>query len=143
MQTQTMSKAPPSQSSILPPLQNLPSWSRSSLERTKQPRPIVRDPIPNTSFEENGEEFEMTQDQKTLNPPNNSLRTVSAPSRSEAEIDRRVIQMEKSLEFVQNEHAQVLENLHREIERLKLENKGEKTTRIVLSTDEICLVFSL
>lgn len=126
MQAQTMSKGPPSQPPILPPLQNLPSWSRSSLERRKQPRPIVRDPQqtinPLEGLEDN--EHETTEYKKSLSPPNEP-RIVSAPSRSgEKDLRQKVSEMEKSLDFVQHEHAQVLRNLHDEIERLKAENKG-------------------
>lgn len=126
MQAQTMSKGPPSQPPILPPLQNLPSWSRSSLERRKQPRPIVRDPqqMINPLEEIGDKECETSQYKKTLSPPNEQ-RIVSAPSRTgEKDLRQKVSEMEKSLDFVQHEHAQVLMNLHEEIERLKVENKG-------------------
>lgn len=137
MQAQTIHKGPPAQPSVLPPLQNLPSWSRSSLERRRQPRPIVRDQQSIDPSDEAGDDKDiggMVEHQKnvlSLNEP----RIVSAPSRTgEKDLRQKVTEMEKSLDFVQNEHAQVLKNLHEEIERLKAENKGNDFCYVINKT---------
>ena len=120
---QAMSKAP-TQSSNLPPLQNLPSWSRNSLGRRKPPRPIVRDRLqPIKSIRE---EVDESAEDKSNEKSSFSGRIVSAPSRGHG-LDEihRMDNVEKRMDYLRTQHAETLSNLHNEIERLKAENKGE------------------
>lgn len=121
---QTMSKAP-TQPANLPPLQNLPSWSRNSLGRRKQRRPIIRDRLqPIKSIRE---EMDEISEDKSNELSNYSGRIVSAPSRGHGlEQTQRLDNIEKRLDYLRTQHAETLSNLHNEIERLKAENKGEK-----------------
>ena len=121
---------PPTQASALPPLQNLPSWSRSGLQRKKEPRSINRDrlePIGSKAglAETAGSFQENESNQKSLSSSSVVGRIVSAPlSGHELDSRERVVHLEKSLEFLQEQHSLTLGSLHREIERLKSENKG-------------------
>ena len=121
---QTMAKAP-TQPANLPPLQNLPSWSRNTLGRRKQPRPIIRDRLqPIKSIRE--EMDEGLADEKSNENSNFSGRIVSAPSRGHLlDHSRRIDNVEKRIDYLRTQHAETLSNLHSEIERLKAENKGE------------------
>ena len=120
---QAMSKVP-TQSANLPPLQNLPSWSRNSLGRRKQPRQIIRDrlqPIKSIS-----EEMDESAVDKSNEKSSYSGRIVSAPSRGHGlDQEPRMENIEKRVDYLRSQHAETLSNLHREIERLKAENKGE------------------
>lgn len=122
---QTMSKPPGQSSANLPPLQNLPSWSRSSLERRRPPRPIVRDklqPVQSIMTENFAHQSLSAGD---LDEKAN-LRIVSAPSGShDLDPHQRVIHMQKSIEFLRSEQSNILERLHEEIDRLRTENKGK------------------
>lgn len=118
---QAMSKVP-TQSSNLPPLQNLPSWSRNSLGRRKPPRPIIRDRLqPIKSIREEMDEIGEDKSKGKANLPG---RIVSAPSRGH-ELDgaQRIENIEKRIDYLRAQHAETLTNLHNEIERLKAENK--------------------
>lgn len=42
-----------------------------------------------------------------------------------SEAQKRVLDLEKSLQFLQQQHSETLVKLHEEIEHLKRENKGE------------------
>lgn len=118
---QTMSKAP-TQPANLPPLQNLPSWSRNSLGRRKQRRPIIRDRLqPIKSIRE---EMDEISEDRSNELSNYSGRIVSAPSRGHGlEQTQRLDNIEKRLDYLRTQHAETLSNLHNEIERLKAENK--------------------
>lgn len=118
---QTMAKAP-TQPANLPPLQNLPSWSRNTLGRRKQPRPIIRDRLqPIKSIRE---EMDEVADEKSNENSNFSGRIVSAPSRGHLlDQSHRIDNVEKRIDYLRTQHAETLSNLHSEIERLKAENK--------------------
>lgn len=120
-----MSKAP-TQPANLPPLQNLPSWSRNALGRRKQPRSIIRDRLqPIKPIRE--EMDEGTEEEKSNEKSNFSGRIVSAPSRGHIlDQTQRMDNIEKRLDYLRTQHAETLSNLHSEIERLKAENKGEQ-----------------
>ena len=126
--------SPPSQSSAnLPPLQNLPSWSRNSLERRRPPRPIVRDKLqPVQSMSETNVAKELSTG--ALLEEMTNVRIVSAPSGGH-DIDphQRVVHMQKSIEFLRSEQSDILERLHAEIDRLRAENKGAVFGRVLLS----------
>ena len=121
-----MSKVP-TQSANLPPLQNLPSWSRNSLGRRKQPRQIIRDRLqPIKSISE--EMDESVGRDKSNEKSSYSGRIVSAPSRGHAlDHEQKIEHIEKRVDYLRSQHAETLSNLHREIERLKAENKGESS----------------
>lgn len=145
---QAMSKAP-TQPANLPPLQNLPSWSRNALGRRKQPRPILRDRLqPIKSIREEMEEG--TEDKSNAKTSNFPGRIVSAPSRGHIlDQAQRMDNIEKRLDYLRTQHAETLSNLHNEIERLKAENKGEElsTRKFTLASSEtaeisvICVTF--
>lgn len=119
---QTMSKAP-TQSANLPPLQNLPSWTRNSLLRKKQPRQIIRDhlePI-NPIVEEMDNSRALT---KSNDKSSYTGRIVSALLQGQGlDQEQRIEHVEKTIDYLRTQHAETLSNLHREIERLKAENK--------------------
>ena len=106
-------------SSALPPLGNLPSWSRvSTLDRSRYPKPFLRDRL------------------QTLPPPGGALSSsdvgVTSFSSDFQVVDnlttteqQRLIYYDKSIKFLQQQHADTLKKLHEEIEKLKQENKGE------------------
>lgn len=133
---QAMSKVP-TQSANLPPLQNLPSWSRNSLGRRKQPRQIIRDrlqPIKSIT-----EELDENAHDKSNEKPGYLGRIVSAPSRDHGlDQEQKIENIEKRIDYLRTEHAETLSNLHREIERLKAENKGEllKTAHVLIICSE-------
>jgi len=116
-----MSKVP-TQSGSLPPLQNLPSWSRNSLGRRKEPRPIIRDRLqPIKSIRE---EMDESAEDRSNDKSGYSGRIVSAPSRGHGlDQAQRMENIEKRIEYLSTQHAETLANLHSEIERLKAENK--------------------
>ena len=132
---------PSAQSSSLPPLQNLPSWSRSGLQRKREQRSINRDRLEPINFQtgtsEGMENSRPTEsNKKSLNTSSVIGRIVSAPSNGhELDSRERVLHLEKSLEFLQEQHSETLGSLHREIERLKSENKG---LELIIQSIKLC-----
>ena len=113
--------------SKLPPLTNLPSWSRSSLERRKVQRSITKDPVVTSSTNQVGNPAPFRRDSglKLPNSAKSTGRIVSAPlSPQEKMRSRREAQLQKSLSFLQEQHQETLSKLHEEIDKLKSENKG-------------------
>ena len=111
--------------SKLPPLHNLPSWSRSSLERRKVQRSITKDPeLPNHKWDVS------LVPRVSIGEPtrkNSGVRIVSAPSSrtlDEETSSKKEAQLINSINFLKQQHQETLEKLHEEIERLKTENKG-------------------
>ncbi|MBN3322473.1 CC74B protein, partial [Atractosteus spatula] len=87
-------------SSSLPPLGNLPHWSRVvSLDKARYPRSFPRDCL---------------ELQPSL-PPSSPGGMESGP--------RRVSALERDLQFLQQQHTETLGKLHAEIEQLRRENK--------------------
>ncbi|KAG7476373.1 hypothetical protein MATL_G00082180 [Megalops atlanticus] len=88
----------------LPPLCNLPHWSRvGSLDKAYYPRPIPRDrlqPLPNPRCEDS-----------------------RGASYAQGDMDTRVASLERDIQFLQLQHKDTLEKLHRELDELKRENK--------------------
>lgn len=65
-------------------------------------------------------------DDKSNEKSSYSGRIVSAPSRGHGlDQEQRMENIEKRVDYLRSQHAETLSNLHREIERLKAENKGE------------------
>lgn len=105
-------------SSALPPLGNLPSWSRvSTLDRSRYPKPFLRDRL------------------QALPPSGNGAAQIPFESAAQA-IDfkildgippadqQRLIYYNKSIKFLQQQHSETLKKLHDEIDKLKKQNKG-------------------
>lgn len=99
----------------LPPLNNLPQWSRiNTLDKARYPKPFLKDrlqPLPNPL--ENGNPQGVTEDieDRELQVEDNMNPNV------------RVHHLEKSVNFLRQQHQEILANLHEEIEKLKRENK--------------------
>lgn len=93
----------------LPPLSTLPQWSRiNTLDRGRYPKPFVRDKVPiypEMSRKEDGEESKEV-DLQELDPK------------------QRIQHLERNMMFLKQQHQEVLQSLHAEIEGLKKENKG-------------------
>lgn len=93
----------------LPPLSTLPQWSRiNTLDRGRYPKPFVRDKIhlyPEMSKKEEGEENREV-DLLEMDPK------------------QRIQHLERNMMFLKQQHQEVLQSLHAEIEGLKKENKG-------------------
>ena len=126
--------------SKLPPLTNLPSWSRSSLERRKVQRSIARDPVAPSSNKQTGNPLPSRRDSGSLKIPHSAKvvatnnRIVSAPSSPlEKARSRREAQLQNSISFLQEQHQEILSKLHEEIEKLKSENKGFVSFAFTLS----------
>lgn len=109
-------------SSALPPLGNLPSWSRvSTLDRSRYPKPFLRDrlqTLPPTGVavhpqngERHGDDAQVAADMQILD------------NLTPAE-QQRLVYYNKSIKFLQQQHAETLKKLHEEIDHLKQENKG-------------------
>nr|XP_002130002.1 coiled-coil domain-containing protein 74B-like [Ciona intestinalis] len=103
-------------SSALPPLGNLPSWSRvSTLDRSRYPKPFLRDRL------------------QTLPPSGNTDRLPDGGQGSKMDIQllnnlplsdqQRIFYYNKSIKFLQQQQADTLQKLHEEINQLKVENK--------------------
>lgn len=92
----------------LPPLSTLPQWSRiNTLDRGRYPKPFVRDKIhlyPEMSKKEEGEENREV-DLLEMDPK------------------QRIQHLERNMMFLKQQHQEVLQSLHAEIEGLKKENK--------------------
>lgn len=91
--------------SNLPPLRNLPSWSRvRNLDRVRYPRLL-------------------SSDYMVRSPPVD-IRSpkVAAQPRTDAQ-DTRIASLEKDILFLQHQHKDTLERLHAEMENLKRANK--------------------
>ncbi|XP_063396071.1 coiled-coil domain-containing protein 74B-like isoform X2 [Mytilus trossulus] len=90
----------------LPPLSNLPQWSRiNTLDRGRYPKPFVKDKHnPNVDGKKD-EESEEDKDVMEMNPT------------------QRIHHLERSIGFLKQQHQEVLRCLHEEIEALKKENK--------------------
>ncbi|XP_056320441.1 coiled-coil domain-containing protein 74B [Danio aesculapii] len=94
-------------SSNLPPLRNLPNWSRvRDLDRVRYPRLL-------------------TSDYMVRSPPVDirSVKAAAADPSTDAQEDTRVASLQKDIEFLQQQHKDTLERLHAEIDKLKRLNK--------------------
>ncbi|XP_057213499.1 coiled-coil domain-containing protein 74B isoform X2 [Triplophysa rosa] len=91
--------------SNLPPLRNLPSWSRvRDLDRVRYPRLLSSDCV--------------------VRCPSVNIKSPKAAARPCVDEDgRRVTSLQKDILFLQQQHKDTLERLHAEIEHLKRVNK--------------------
>lgn len=93
--------------SNLPPLRNLPNWSRvGTLDKTRYPRLFPRD------CSTNAPHLDSTVKGRTFPRAMNSDLT-------------RIASLEKDVIFLQQQHKETLEKLHNEIDALKRENRGK------------------
>lgn len=100
-----------SSSSALPPTSNLPSWSRvSTLDRSRYPKPFLRDRIP---LSPNGE--------TTVELSNVDVKFLEKMTTN---VQHQLINHDKSVKFLQQQHAEILSKLHAELDSLKKENKA-------------------
>ncbi|XP_062614350.1 uncharacterized protein LOC134276083 isoform X2 [Saccostrea cucullata] len=92
----------------LPPLSTLPQWSRiNTLDRGRYPKPFVRDKVhiyPDMSKKEEGDDNKEV-DLQEMDPK------------------QRIQHMERNMMFLKQQHQEVLQSLHAEIEALKKDNK--------------------
>lgn len=92
--------------SNLPPLRNLPSWSRvRDLDRVRYPRLLSSDPVV-----------------RSPHVVSKSPKAAAQP-RTDAH-STRIASLEKDILFLQQQHKDTLERLHAETEELKRVNKG-------------------
>lgn len=110
-------------SSAIPHLNNLPQWSRiNTLDRARYPRTFMKD-------------------QKILQPiavargSNEDDDSEDKPLDDNANPQQRIQHLERSIRFLQEQHRNVLTNLHEEIDELKRSNK-ELQFRIVIMQRE-------
>lgn len=103
-------------STSLPPLRNLPQWSRvGNLDRARYPRSFPQgnvNPIPLTPAVK-------TKTNKTEAPQQPS----HVYEQQEVDPNLRVTTLEKNLKFLQEQHSETLGKLHKEIELLKQANQ--------------------
>ena len=77
----------------------------------------------------------------TCEKSNYSGRIVSAPSRGHGlDQEPKSDNVDKRIEFLRTQHAETLSYLHREIERLKAENKGKYFVMIPIPVEFYLLV---
>ena len=119
----------------LPPLNNLPQWSRiNTLDKARYPKPFLKDrlqPLPQPP-QEGGAGGGIggspdTQDRRgsdgsgTSSDPDLEITDTMNSS-------QKILHLERSIRFLQHQHSEVLANLHEEIDNLKRENKGTSST---------------
>ncbi|XP_077995749.1 coiled-coil domain-containing protein 74B-like isoform X2 [Glandiceps talaboti] len=101
-----------SSSYSLPPMQNLPHWSRvGALDKARYPRPFMKDRLqvlpapPGKKDNGFGEDCSDLSDSTDMDPL------------------QRLHHLEKSLAFLKQQHQDILRSLHEEIDVLKRDNK--------------------
>lgn len=103
----------------LPPLNNLPQWSRvNTLDRARYPKPFRKDrpALPPTSGESGGADDDDAYA--------GSLTSSESPSGVADNYRAQHLQhLERNLKFLQMEHKNVLQSLHQEIDALKRQNQ--------------------
>ena len=108
----------------LPPLNNLPQWSRiNTLDKARYPKPFPRDrlqPISHPSLDGTSPE---SLERRGSNGSSGSNPNLEIPDNMNA--TQRVQHLERSIRFLTHQHVEILGNLHDEIERLKRANKGK------------------
>ena len=107
----------------LPPLNNLPQWSRvNTLDKARYPKPFLKDrlqPLPNPDNASGSGGSVRSKDSSSLE---NDERDTH---QGELHPQSRIHHLEKSLNFLRQQHYDVLTSLHEEIEHLKKQNKGK------------------
>eukprot|EP00061_Rhincodon_typus_P011067 g35821.t1 len=101
-------------SASLPPLRNLPQWSRvGTVQRSRYPRSF---------FQDNVKHLPLSPNAKTTK---SEVPHQLSPLYEQRDIDPnlRVVALEKNLKFLQEQHSETLGKLHQEIELLKRANQ--------------------
>ncbi|XP_043572143.1 coiled-coil domain-containing protein 74B-like [Chiloscyllium plagiosum] len=101
-------------SASLPPLRNLPQWSRvGTVQKSRYPRSF---------FQDNVKHLPLSPNAKT---PKSEVPHQLSPLYEQRDVDPnlRVVTLEKNLKFLQEQHSETLGKLHQEIEQLKRANQ--------------------
>ncbi|XP_061417377.1 coiled-coil domain-containing protein 74B [Lethenteron reissneri] len=145
-------------SASLPPVGNLPHWSRvTSLDRAHYPRPADGErpvhrlnvqPAPaegiTLAVGSGGWDGKGSGDVRSESGAGSARSerglehgkaTATGGVEASSLAGRRILQLERSLEFVQKEHADMLQRLHAEVDRLTRENKDLQFMLIVNQRD--------
>ncbi|CAN0370755.1 unnamed protein product [Lampetra planeri] len=137
-------------SASLPPVGNLPHWSRvTSLDRAHYPRPVDGErpvhrlnvqPAPvegitlavgSGGWDRKGSGDVRSESGAGSSRSEHGKATATGGVEASSLAGRRILQLERSLEFVQKEHADMLQRLHAEVDRLTRENKDLQFMLIV------------
>ena len=109
----------------LPPLNNLPQWSRvNTLDKARYPKPFLKDrlqPLPDPSGGQDSVGSMDSEGAGASGPPGDREGDGSDSSNA----GQRIMHLERSLMFLQQQHHDILGNLHDEIDTLKRENKSK------------------
>ncbi len=109
----------------LPPLNNLPQWSRiNTLDKARYPKPFLKDrlqPLPQPPQEGGSPE---TQDRRGSDGSSSTDPDLEITDTMNS--SQKILHLERSIRFLQHQHSEVLANLHEEIDNLKRENKGTR-----------------
>ncbi|XP_078713811.1 uncharacterized protein LOC144933121 [Lampetra fluviatilis] len=141
-------------SASLPPVGNLPHWSRvTSLDRAHYPRPVDGErpvhrlnvqPAPvegitlavgSGGWDRKGSGDVRSESGAGSSRSEHGKATATGGVEASSLAGRRILQLERSLEFVQKEHADMLQRLHAEVDRLTRENKDLQFMLIVNQRD--------
>ncbi|XP_072443100.1 coiled-coil domain-containing protein 74B isoform X2 [Chiloscyllium punctatum] len=101
-------------SASLPPLRNLPQWSRvGTVQRSRYPRSFFQDNVKHLPLSSNAK------------IPKSEVPHQLSPLYEQQDVDPnlRVVTLEKNLKFLQEQHSETLGKLHQEIEQLKRANQ--------------------
>jgi len=110
---------------VLPPLHNLPHWSRvNNFDKARYPKPFLKDRLQSLSKTDmDGSTSTNVHASDTDTEPEGQQDVVVDMMRG-SNPAQRVVHLERSIQFLQQQHYEVLSNLHEEIDKLKRENKG-------------------
>lgn len=98
------------------PRGELPSWSRPGFtRRAPDVRRLKRDQFIEQLSQENRD---------ALDESGTSDKMESARGAEAGGYQSKIVQLEKNIEFLKQQHRDTLQQLHKEIERLKTENRG-------------------
>ena len=112
--------SPPAQ---LPPLNNLPQWSRvNTFDKARYPKPFHKDRLQAPVSHNPGQD---PYTRRGSNGSSGSNPDLDLPDTMNA--TQRVQHLERSIRFLTHQHKDILANLHDEIEKLKRANKGNNT----------------
>ncbi len=124
----------------LPPLNNLPQWSRlNTLDKARYPKPFLKDRLqrlPPTDSAGSRTSMDSGESQ-------GSGHVAAGVTFEDQEVfdlsnpNLRITHLERSLLFLQQQHQEVLTSLHGEIDDLKRENKGKRSCVI-----QTCIISS-
>ncbi|GCC24267.1 hypothetical protein chiPu_0002667 [Chiloscyllium punctatum] len=101
-------------SASLPPLRNLPQWSRvGTVQRSRYPRSFFQDNVKHLPLSSNAK-IAKSEVPHQLSP---------LYEQQDVDPNLRVVTLEKNLKFLQEQHSETLGKLHQEIEQLKRANQ--------------------